>query len=420
LKEIISAIDIGTTKICALTAMVVHDSLGNLVLELLGEGETPSRGIRRGVVVDVPEVTAAIHEAVEQCEAQAGQTLLNANVGIAGSHIATLNSRGVSTIDPTSGVTGADMQRALDAAQAIAIPEHQEINHTIARGWTVDDQAEILNPLGMHGYRLEVDAHIITGSTTALNNLAQCIRAHDIEIDGLVLEPLASSEAVLRPQERRMGVALVDIGGGTTDVAVFIDDRLCHTEILDIGGNHLSNDVAMGLHAPFETAEELKVRYGTVLPDRVAEDETVWARVFGDRAERSFSRQFIGNVLQARAAEILEMVHNALDESDYLDRLPAGIVLTGGGSQLHGFSELGRQVLNMPVRLGSPLSDIPITGLSRRLQAPSHATSVGLLLWGLHEDARQVKRRYPPKPGVAGESVRLSQAVRWLRNLLPD
>ena len=164
------------------------------------------------------------------------------------------------------------MQRALDAAQSIAIPEHQEINHTIARGWTVDDQAEILNPLGMHGYRLEVDAHIITGSTTALNNLAQCIQAHDIEIDGLVLEPLASSEAVLRPQERRMGVALVDIGGGTTDVAVFIDDRLCHTQILDVGGNHLSNDVAMGLHAPFETAEELKVRYGTVLPERVADD----------------------------------------------------------------------------------------------------------------------------------------------------
>ncbi len=420
MKEIISAIDIGTTKICALTAAVVHDSLGNLSLELLGEGETPSRGIRRGVVVDVPEVTAAIHEAVEQCEEQADQPLLNANVGIAGSHIATLNSRGVSTIDPRDGVTGTDMQRALEAAQAIAIPEHQEINHTIARGWTVDDQAEILNPLGMHGYRLEVDAHIITGSTTALNNLAQCIQAHDIEIDGLVLEPLASSEAVLRPQERRMGVALVDIGGGTTDVAVFIDDRLCHTQILDVGGNHLSNDVAMGLHAPFETAEELKVRYGTVLPERVAEDETVWARVFGDRSERSFSRQFIGKVLQARAVEILEMVHDALDESDYLDRLPAGVVLTGGGSQLQGFSELGRQVLNMPVRLGSPLEDAPITGLSRRLLSPSHATSVGLLLWGLHEDARQVKRRYPAKVGSAVESVRLNQAVRWLRNLLPD
>jgi cell division protein FtsA len=418
-RDFVSAIDIGTTKICALTAAVVHDSLGNPALEIVGEGHVESRGIRRGVVVNVPDVTAAVHEAVEQCEAQADRAMLDANVGIAGSHITTVNSRGVSPIDPRVGVTEADMQAALAAARAIALPEHQEIIHIVARGWTVDDQREIQNPIGMNGYRLEVDAHVITGSSTAVRNLVQCIQAHDIDIDGLVLEPLGSSRAVLRPEERRMGVVLVDIGGGTTDLAVFMDDGLCHTEILDVGGHHLSNDVAVALHAPFETAEELKLRYGAVLPERVAEDEVVWAKVFGDRAERSFSRRFICQVLEARAIEMLELVGQRLEASGYLNRAPAGIVLTGGASQLTGFSDLGRQILNMPVRAGTPLPDIPIIGLPRSLQTPSHATSVGLLLWGLQEDAREVKQRFPVNPLPGADPDRMNQAVRWLRNLLP-
>ncbi|HXF64358.1 MAG TPA: cell division protein FtsA [Caldilineaceae bacterium] len=416
MEEFISAIDIGTTKICALTAGVTHDSLGNLALRILGEGQAPSRGIRRGVVVNVSEAIACISEAVERCEQDAGQTIVSAYVGIAGSHISTLNSRGVSPVDARHGVTSHDMQRALEGARAVALPQNQEVIHTIARHWTVDGQSNVQHPLGMSAYRLEVDAHIVTGSSTAISNMAQCVRAHDIEIDELVLEPLAANEAVLRPEERRMGVAVVDMGGGTTDIAIFLDDGLCHTVILDMGGNHFTNDIAVGLRAPFETAEELKLRYGSVMPESVPDDDKVWASVFGEKAERSFSRRFICEILEERAAEMFEIIGDKLDESGYFDKLPAGVVLTGGSSQLPGLTELGRSILGMPVRVGAPSNRLPLTGLSRNLQNPAYATSIGLLLWGLHEDARKIRRQYPSEPGQNGW---VGQAMRWLKNLLP-
>jgi cell division protein FtsA len=416
MEEFISAIDIGTTKVCALMAGVTHDSLGNLALRILGEGQTASQGIRRGVVVNVSEAIACISEAVEKCEQDAGQTVVSAYVGIAGSHVSTLNSRGVSPVDARHGVTSSDMQRALEGARAVALPQNQEVIHTIARHWTVDGQSNVQHPLGMSAYRLEVDAHIVTGSSTAINNLAQCVRAHNIEIDELVLEPLAANEAVLRPEERRMGVAVVDMGGGTTDIAVFLDDGLCHTVILDMGGNHFTNDIAVGLHAPFETAEELKLRYGSVMPESVPDDDKVWASVFGEKAERSFSRRFFCEILEERAAEMFEIIAGRLDDSGYFDKLPAGVVLTGGSSQLPGLTELGRSVLGMPVRVGAPTNRLPLTGLSRNLQSPAYATSTGLLLWGLHEDARKIRRQYPSDQGQYGWA---GQAMRWLKNLLP-
>jgi cell division protein FtsA len=245
--------------------------------------------------------------------------------------------------------------------------------------------------------------------------------AHGIDVDELVLEPLAANEAVLKAEERRMGVAVVDMGGGTSDLAVFIDNGLCHTIILDMGGNHLTNDLAVGLRCPFETAEELKLRYGTLLPERVPEDEAVWATVFGEKAERSFSRRFICEVLEARAIEMLEIIGQRLDESGYLDKLPAGLVLTGGCSQLPGFSDLGRSVLNMPVRVGAPTAALPIAGLSRNLLAPTYATTVGLLLWGLHEDARSIRHRFEADhPGNGSNAAWVRQAAQWLKNLLPD
>lgn len=421
MQEIIAAIDIGTTKICTLMAAVANDSLGKPTLKLLGEGHATSRGIRRGVVVNVPEATSAVREALEKCEKDAGRELLSAYVGIAGSHIGTRNSRGVSPVDKRHGVTGHDMQRALEGARAVALPENQEVIHTIARQWTVDSQTDVQHPVGMSAYRLEVDAHIVTGSSTAVNNLVQCVISHGIDVDELVLEPLAANEAVLKPEERRMGVAVVDMGGGTSDLAIFIDSGLCHTIILDMGGNHLSNDLAVGLRCPFETAEDLKVRYGTLLPDRVADDEKVWATVFGEKTERSFSRRFICEVLEARAVEMLEIIGERLDASGYLDKLPAGLVLTGGCSQLPGFTELGRRVLNMPVRVGAPASTLPLTGVNRNLLTPAYATTVGLLLWGLQGDARALRRRYEADHGQNGDSAHwVGQAAKWFKNLLPD
>ncbi len=421
MQEIVCAIDIGTTKVCALMAEVSHDSLGKRSLRLLGEGQASSRGIRRGVVVNVPEATAAVGEAVEACEKEAGRQMLTAYVGIAGSHIATRNSKGVSPVDRKNGVTGHDMQRALEGAGAVALPENQEVIHTIARHWTVDGETEVQQPVGMSAIRLEVDAHIVSGSSTAVNNLVQCVLAHGIDVDELVLEPLAANEAVLKPEERRMGVAVVDMGGGTSDLAIFIDNALCHTIIMDMGGNHLSNDLAYALHCPFETAEDLKLRHGSLLPARIAPDETVWATVFGEKNERSFSRRFICEVLEARAMEMMEKIGEKLEESGYLQRLPAGLVLTGGCSQLPGFTELGREVLNMPVRIGAPTARLPISGLSRTLLSPTYATSVGLLLWGMNEDARAVHRRFEADPlPTALTPSWLGKTASWLKHLLPD
>ena len=416
MEEFVSAIDIGTTKICVLIAGVTHDSLGNLALRVLGEGQSVSQGIRRGVVVNVSEAIACIGEAVEKCEQDAGQSVQSAYVGIAGSHINTLNSKGVSPVDARHGVTMQDMQRALEGARAIALPQSQEVIHTIAREWVVDGQSNVQHPLGMSAYRLEVDAHVVTGSSTAISNISQCIHAHNVEIDELVLEPLAANEAVLRPEERRMGVAVVDIGGGTTDIAVFLDDGLCHTQVLDLGGNHFSNDIAQGLHAPFETAEELKLRHGSVLPERVPEDDKVWASVFGEKAERSFSRRFICDILAERAAEMFEIIGTKLDESGYYDKLSAGIVLTGGSSQLPGLTELGRSVLHIPVRVGTPSNRLPLSGLSRNLQSPMYSTSIGLLLWGLHEDARKIRREYRSDKS---QNHFMERAMKLLKNLLP-
>lgn len=416
MEEFISAIDIGTTKICVLTAGVTHDTLGNLALRILGEGQSTSRGIRRGVVVNVSEAIAAIGEAIEKAEADANRPVTNAYVGVAGSHISTLNSKGVSPVDARQGVTNQDMQRALEGARAVALPQNTEVIHTIAREWVVDGQPHIQHPLGMSAYRLEVDAHIVTGSTTAIANITQCIHAHDIEVDELVLEPLAANEAVLRAEERHMGVAVVDIGGGTTDLAVFLEDGLCHTTVLDVGGNHFSHDIAVGLHAPAETAEELKLRYGSVLPDNVPEDDRVWAAVFGEKSERSFSRRFICEILAHRATETFEIIGEKLDESGYRDKLSAGIVLTGGSSLLPGLTELGRSVLGMPVRVGAPGTRLPINGLSRQLQSPAYSTSIGLLLWGLHEDARAIRRPFDKAPP---RNAWMGRAMRVLKNLLP-
>jgi cell division protein FtsA len=415
-KEIIAAIDVGTTKICVLVGAVTHDSLGKLTLRMLGSGVTKSRGIRRGVVMDVPEVTGAIGEVIEIAEREAGLRITSAYVGIAGSHIATTNSKGISPIDSYHGVTGADMHRALEGAQAVSLPESREVIHVIARSWQVDEQDGIQQPLGMSGHRLEVDAHIVTGTTMAINNLAQCVLAHGIDIDELVLEPLASGEAVLTPEERQMGVIMADIGGGTTDLALFRGNGLWHTEVLDMGGNHLTNDVAMGLRAPFEVAEELKLRYGHLQPQKIAEDEQVWATVFGDRAERTFSRRFISQILEARAEEVCEIIQKRTQESGYGHLVPAGMVLTGGSSQLTGVVELSRRIFGMPVRIGYPGENVPIQGLSRDLQSPAYATSVGLLLWGLHEDARAIHR---PVSSLRDDNAWVDRLRGWLRNLLP-
>jgi len=408
--EIIAGIDVGTTKICALIAEVESEE-GEETLRLIGVGHAPSRGLSRGMVVNVAQASDSIAQAVEEAELAAGLPIRSAYVGISGKHISTLMNRGVVAVSRSSqGITQSDVERALEAARTtISLPHNREVIHTIPRRFTVDEQTGVRDPVGMLGYRLEVEAQIVLGASSAVANLIKCVRAYDIEVEELVLEPLASGEAVLKPAERELGVMVVDIGGGTTDIAVFMEDSLWHAVVLEVGGNLLTRDVAWGLRTPFEVAEELKIRYGHVLPERFTAEDQVTLPAFGDRRTITVSRRTLAHILAARTEEILEMVLTEIKRSGYDGLLPAGMVLCGGTSQLPGLKTLCQRSLQWPVRIGSP-DRLP--GLGRDVANPAFATSIGLLLWGLRH-----RRRRSEEEGHPGSLV--ERIIQWLRNLLP-
>jgi len=389
----IAGIDIGTTKICTLVGEVDDEGL----LRIVGVGVTPARGLRKGVVVNVSQATEAIATSVEKAERISGYEIERAYVSIAGSHISSTNSRGVVAVSHGSrGITGDDIDRALDAAQAVAIPYNREVIHIVPRGYTVDGQDGVREPLGMHGYRLEVETHIVTGAATSIQNLVKCVEGLNITIEQLVLNPLASGEAVLTDTEREMGVVLADIGGGTTDIAIFIEGSVWHTTILAVGGNHLTNDIAIGLRAPFTTAEEVKKRYGHACPRSLAADEVLDVAAFGEDARQTVSRQFLAQIIEARMEEIFSLIMQEVKRSGYDGLLPAGVVLCGGTAELAGITELGREVLSL-------LVDV--------LSSPAYATSVGLLLWGLRQTATARPRT---------RSVPLHRRLaQWFRAFLP-
>ncbi len=377
----IVGIDVGTTKVCVL----VGESRGEGGLRVIGMGVAPSRGLRRGVVVDKDEATKAIAAAVKQAEEMAGFHIGEAYVGIAGDHINSLNSRGSVAISHGSHVIRQeDIDRATEAAKAIAVPHDRRIIHIIPRGFSLDDQDGIRDPLGMHGFKLGAEVHLITGATASIHNLVRCVQDAGVAIKNVVLQPLASGEAVLTPTEGEMGVVLADIGGGTTDIAIFIGGTVWHTAVLGVAGNHLTNDLAVGLHTPLSTAEETKVRYGLVLSSSIPASETVEVLSFGDTPRSSVQRRFISQILEARMAEIFGLIQREIKKSGYDGLLPAGAVLTGGTAELGGISELGKRILNLPVRVGLPR---PVEGLVEVTKSPAYATAVGLLHWGIRYGA---------------------------------
>jgi len=404
LERTIVGIDVGTTKVCTLVGEVDEEG----ALRIVGVGVVPSKGLRKGMVVNVSETTEAIAASVEKAERVSGYEIGRAHVGVAGAHISSFNSRGVVAVSRGHSITQDDVDRVLDAALAIAIPHNREVIHVIPRGYTVDGQDGVRDPLGMHGFRLEVEAHIITGAATSIYNLVKCINQVGIEIDELVLAPLASGEAVLTDNEREMGVVLTDIGGGTTDMAIFIEGSIWHTVVLPIGGNHLTNDVAVGLRAPFATAEEIKEKYGYARSEGVAADETIDVAVFGWDSWQAISRRFLSEIIEARATEIFSIMLQEVKRSGYDGLLPAGVVLCGGTAQLAGIRELSREILQLPARIGAPRD---LQGLVDVLSSPAYATSVGLLLWRLREEAA-----LPPRERPGGLWQRL---VQWLRSFLP-
>jgi cell division protein FtsA len=406
----IVGIDVGTTKICTLVGEVYDDSQ----LRIIGVGVAPSRGLRKGVVVNVHEATEAITASVRKAERISGYEIASAYVGVGGGHVSAINSRGVVGISRSArGIGEYDVERALDAARAIAIPHNREIIHTIPRGYLVDGQEGVKDPLGMQGIRLEVEAHIVTGASTSVSNLVKCVRDAGVEIDDLILQPLASGEAVLKESEREMGVILADVGGGTTDIAIFIEGSIWHSVVLGTGGEHLTRDVAVGLRTPFNTAEELKIKYGHAMPSSLATDELIEVTSFGDGAREAISRLHLAEVLEARAEEILSLILREVKRSGYDGLLAAGLVLCGGSAELAGFQELAQALLDLPVRLGAPHS---LQGLTDVLESPAYATSVGLLLWGMRHGkaVESPPPRRPRVPGIVWERIR-----NWFRAFLP-
>jgi len=401
-----ACIDVGTTKVCTLVGELDE----NDSLRIIGVGIVPSRGIRRGMVVNVVEATQAIAASLERAERVSGRKIESAVVGIGGGHISSINSRGVIAVTRGArGIADEDVQRSLEAARAIAIPHNREIIHSIARGFSIDGQDGVKDPIGMQAFRLEVEAHIVTGASPSINNLVKCVESVGIGLDNLVLQPLASGLAVLTESEREMGVIMADIGGGTTDVAIFIEGSIWHTVILSNGGSHITNDIAVGLRTPFTTAEEIKIRYGCASPSMVTDPEPLDIAAFGDTGHQSISRQFLAEIIEARVEEIFGIILREVKRSGYDGLLPAGVVLTGGAASLPGIRDLGREVLGMPVRIGAPHD---LEGLVDVLGSPAHATGVGLLIWGLQEQPTRIQ----PATTVGGIKDRLTG---FFRTLLP-
>ena len=405
MEQTVVGIDVGSSKICTLVGEIRED----VGLRIIGVGIVPSRGLRKGSVVNLTEATAAIAASVQEAERSSGYRIERAYVSLSGPHIASLNSRGVIAVPRREeGIAVEDVDRALDAAGAVAIPYNRELLHVIPRHYIVDGQEGVRDPVGMHGFRLEVEAHVITASSMAIQNLVKCVAAAGVEVDEMVLGPLAAGDAVLTENEREVGVVLVDIGGGTTDIAIFIDGTVWHTASLGIGGEYITNDIAIGLRLPTEVAEQVKVRYGHARPAQVGQDERFPAEPFGESGPQMLPRWKMAEIIEARAAEILEMVQTDIKRSGYDGLLPAGVVLCGGVAQLPGMPELARELLGLPVRVGRPQG---LVGLVDRISGPAFAVAAGLMGWGMTADVRRPLPRGGPSLG--------KRLREWLRALLP-
>lgn len=410
MSDLVIGLDVGTHKICT----VIGDVRENDIF-VVGVGIEPSRGMKKGVVNDIAQLSAAISASVHKAEKGSGYQVKRAFVSLAGSHITSIISRGVVGITGQRGVTVHDLDRALEAARAIAIPHNREVLHVVPRSYSLDGQERVRSPIGMHGFRLEVEAHIITASSTSVANLEQAVENAGVYVDRFILNPLAAGDVVLTEQEREMGAVVIDIGGGTTDLAIFIEGTVWHTSVLALGGDHITNDITYFTHIPFDTAEAVKVQYGHTVPKAVDPLETLMVEPFGDGMPTEIKRTQLAEIIEARVEEMFELVHKEIKRSGYDGLLRAGAVITGGCSQLSGIQDVAAGILNMPVRLAKPER---LTGMADALRNPAFSTSVGLLRLGLEMDAM---REMSPTNGSATRGLRIGQILGNLfRRLLPD
>ncbi len=398
-KRLIVGLDIGTSKVVAMVGEVSPDG----DIEVVGIGSHPSKGLKKGVVVNIESTVQSIQRAVEEAELMAGCQIHSVYVGIAGSHIRSLNSHGIVAIKDKE-VFGHDLERVIDAAQAVAIPADQKILHILPQEYVIDNQEGIKEPLGMSGVRLEAKVHLVTCAANAAQNIEKCIRRCGLDVDEIILEQLASSYSVLTEDERDLGVCLVDIGGGTTDIAIFTDGSIRHTGVIPIAGDQVTNDIAMALRTPTQHAEEIKIKYACALTQLAGDQETIKVPSVGDRPPRDLSRQSLAEVVEPRYDELFTLVQAELRRSGYEDMVPAGIVLTGGTSKMEGVVELAEEIFHMPVRVGYPQT---VKGLNDIVRNPIYSTGVGLLQYG-------VEHQNDEGPAGLGKSAGSSESI-WSR-----
>ena len=396
----------GTTKVCTLMADV-----SSARPEILGVGICPSQGLRRGVVIDVQSAVEAIAASLRRAEQQSGFKAISAFVGIACAHILSSNNHAVVAVRrPNSVISAEDVERVIDGARVIQLPPDQEILHVIPHHFVVDGMDGIRDPVGMVGRRLEIEANIVTGPVTSIHNLVRCVESVDLELDGLVLEPLAAGQAVLTDEERELGSMVVDVGGGTTDAAVFRDGAVVHACVIPVGGHQISNDLAFGLRATLAVAEELKIRHGSTISRARPEGETVSAPAYGRDDNQLIEQRTIAEIIDARLAETFELVRTEIARAGFGESYPAGVVVTGGSAQITGAPALASEVFGVPARLGAPTG---LHGLADAVRGPAFSTSVGLLAWG-REQLPPASTRLPQGVALFGHGL-----MTWLRNFFP-
>jgi cell division protein FtsA len=406
-----AAIDVGTTKVCT----VVGEVTPAQELRILGVGIGPSAGLSKGMVDNIQAAIEAISSSVERAERASGTRIVSAHVGIAGPHVSSMNSRGIVAIaDPRNPIQESDVQRSLESARIVNVPTNREVIHVVPRYYVVDGQDNVVDPVGMFGSRLDVETHVVTASTSAMNNLVQCVEGAGVRVDGLILEPLASAEAVVEREEMDHGAVICDIGGGTTDIAVFERGAVTHTAVLPIGGLHMTRDLVAGLRVPQPAAEQAKREYGHSIPSMVDENDEVEIDAFGSDGRRTVRRRLMAEVLQARVEELFELVLAEVNRGSDVEVLAAGVVLTGGASSLTGIDMLAEDVLKLPTRIGRPRH---LAGLSDILHDPAYATAVGLLRWALKE--REIMFRSSPVP-VASLGGLMRKVAHLMRVVLPQ
>ncbi len=401
--NLIVGLDIGTTKICCIVGHMAEDGL-----EVVGIGTSPSRGMRKGVVINIESTVAAIRKAIREAELMAGCEIKSVFTGIAGGHIRGMNSQGVIAIKNRE-VTSDDLQRVIDAAKAIAIPMDREVLHILPQEFIIDDQDGIREPLGMSGVRLEAKVHIVTGAVASAQNIIKSCNRAGVDVADIVLEQLASSEAVLSADEKELGVALVDIGGGTADIAIYSAGAIKYTSVLSIGGDHLTNDIAVGLRTPMAEAEKIKQAYGCCLTSMVGKDETIEVPSVGGREPRILSRQLLAEILEPRVEEMFSLINREIIKSGYDELIASGVVITGGTAILPGMPELAEQIFNLPVRRGTP---VDIGGLADVVNSPIYASGVGLVKYGsMNSQAQKFK---------VGEDNMFERVSKRLKEMFSD